>query len=216
MPAHSYIAEIEESLQRQPKSAILLSALFLNFLIGYADYVTDTSISLNLFYLLPLLSVVWFIGKRAGIIMSFVCVATIGISNYDPNKGNLDLLVTLWNLSLIEGFFIVITLFSLQVRHDVEERKKLVLDLQRAITEQRKTEKEIRESEEEKEKLIIELRESFSEIKTLSGLLPICTSCKKIRDDNGYWNQIEAYVSKHSDAQFSHAVCPDCAKQIIL
>lgn len=129
MPAHSYIAEIEESLQRQPKSAILLSALFLNFLIGYADYVTDTSISLNLFYLLPLLSVVWFIGKRAGIIMSFVCVATIGISNYDPNKGNLDLLVTLWNLSLIEGFFIVITLFSLQVRHDVEERKKLVLDL---------------------------------------------------------------------------------------
>ncbi|MGD0282341.1 MAG: hypothetical protein ABSB95_08275, partial [Dissulfurispiraceae bacterium] len=143
MSVHSYIAEIEESLQRQPKSVILLSALFLNVVIGYADYVTGTSISLNLFYLLPLLLVVWFIGKRAGIIMSLLCVATIGISNYDPNKGNLDLLVTLWNLSLIVGFFIVITLFSLQVRYDVGERKKLVLDLQRAITEQRETEKEI-------------------------------------------------------------------------
>ncbi|MGD0281436.1 MAG: response regulator, partial [Dissulfurispiraceae bacterium] len=80
--------------------------------------------------------------------------------------------------------------------------------------EQRETEKEIRESEQEKEKLIIELRESFSEIKTLSGLLPICASCKKIRDDNGYWNQIEAYISKHSDAQFTHAVCPDCVNKL--
>ncbi len=59
-----------------------------------------------------------------------------------------------------------------------------------------------------------ELREALSKIKTLSGLLPICASCRKIRDDEGYWSQIEAYVSRHTDAEFSHGICPDCAKRL--
>ena len=59
-----------------------------------------------------------------------------------------------------------------------------------------------------------ELREALSKIKTLSGLLPICASCKKIRDDEGYWSQIEAYVSRHTEAEFSHSICPDCAKRL--
>lgn len=60
--------------------------------------------------------------------------------------------------------------------------------------------------EEEKKKL----QDALMEIKTLSGLLPICASCKKIRDDSGYWNQIEIYISDHSDATFSHGICPEC------
>ena len=52
------------------------------------------------------------------------------------------------------------------------------------------------------------------EVKILSGLLPICANCKKIRDDKGYWNQIEGYIQKYSDAQFSHSVCPDCAEEL--
>jgi len=51
-------------------------------------------------------------------------------------------------------------------------------------------------------------------VKTLSGMLPICAACKKVRDDSGYWNQIETYVRDHSDAQFSHGICPDCAKTL--
>lgn len=47
----------------------------------------------------------------------------------------------------------------------------------------------------------------------LSGMLPICASCKKIRDDKGYWNQLEAYISNHADVLFSHCLCPDCAEQ---
>ena len=58
------------------------------------------------------------------------------------------------------------------------------------------------------------LLKALKEIKTLSGLLPICASCKKIRDDKGYWNQIESYIEQHSDAQFSHAICPACAKKL--
>jgi DNA-binding NtrC family response regulator len=68
--------------------------------------------------------------------------------------------------------------------------------------------------EEEKEKLILELKNALGKIKTLGGLLPICSSCKKIRDDRGYWNQIEEYISQHSEAEFSHGVCPDCAKKL--
>jgi hypothetical protein len=51
-------------------------------------------------------------------------------------------------------------------------------------------------------------------VKTLSGYLPICASCKKIRDDKGYWNQVEAYISEHSEIEFSHGLCPDCAKKL--
>jgi hypothetical protein len=57
------------------------------------------------------------------------------------------------------------------------------------------------------------LVEALAEVKQLSGFLPICASCKKIRDDKGYWNQIEAYISKHSEAEFSHSMCPTCAKE---
>jgi len=73
---------------------------------------------------------------------------------------------------------------------------------------------ERRRAEEEKEKLIAELQKALSEVKTLSGLLPICSSCKKIRNDEGYWEQIEGYIRNRSDADFSHGICPDCAKRI--
>jgi DNA repair exonuclease SbcCD ATPase subunit len=73
---------------------------------------------------------------------------------------------------------------------------------------------ERKQSEAERENLIKKLQEALSEVKTLSGLFPICASCKKIRDDNGYWNQIESYIRKHSDAEFSHSICPECAKKL--
>jgi hypothetical protein len=67
--------------------------------------------------------------------------------------------------------------------------------------------------EKERERMIVKLQKALAEIKTLSGLLPICSHCKKIRDDKGYWNQIEGYIQKHSDAQFSHSICQECAKK---
>jgi hypothetical protein len=58
------------------------------------------------------------------------------------------------------------------------------------------------------------VKERTRDLKILSGLLPICASCKKIRDDSGYWNQIESYIHKHSNAEFSHSICPECAKKL--
>lgn len=65
-----------------------------------------------------------------------------------------------------------------------------------------------------RKELIQELQAALGDVKTLSGLLPICSSCKKIRDDGGYWNQIEVFIREHSDAEFSHSVCPECIEQL--
>ncbi|MFZ7128616.1 MAG: PAS domain-containing protein [Desulfobacterales bacterium] len=64
----------------------------------------------------------------------------------------------------------------------------------------------------EKDGLIHELRNAIGEIKTLRGILPICSHCKRIRDDQGYWNQLEGYIQSHSEADFSHGICEECAK----
>ncbi|MDO8547577.1 MAG: hypothetical protein Q7R68_09500 [Nitrospirales bacterium] len=72
----------------------------------------------------------------------------------------------------------------------------------------------LKQAEEEREKLIRQLQEALASIKTLSGLLPICFSCKQIRDDKGYWNQIETYIHDHSDAQFTHGICPACVTKL--
>ena len=74
------------------------------------------------------------------------------------------------------------------------------------ITERKKKEDDMKE-------LISQLQKAIEEIKTLKGIVPICANCKKIRDDKGYWEQVESYVSKHTEAQFSHSICPECLKE---
>ncbi|MBF0259512.1 MAG: PAS domain S-box protein [Desulfamplus sp.] len=81
-------------------------------------------------------------------------------------------------------------LFS--IIHDITERKRV---------------------EEERNQLVIDLQRALANVKQLTGLLPICSHCKKIRDDKGYWNQIESYIHEHSEVKFSHSICQDCAKK---
>lgn len=75
------------------------------------------------------------------------------------------------------------------------------------ITEQKQYEEELKS-------LVKKLQSALDEVEVLRGILPICSSCKKIRTDSGYWEQIEVYISKHSDALFSHGICPDCSKKL--
>jgi PAS domain S-box-containing protein len=72
----------------------------------------------------------------------------------------------------------------------------------------------LKRAEREKEKLILDLQAALTKVKTLKGLLPICANCKKIRDDHGYWQRVEEYIRDHSDAEFSHGICPECAKRL--
>jgi PAS domain S-box-containing protein len=70
-----------------------------------------------------------------------------------------------------------------------------------------------RQIEKEKEQLIADLKKALDEVKTLSGLIPICSHCKKVRDDSGYWEQVEYYLAKYTNADFSHGICPECMQQ---
>ena len=72
---------------------------------------------------------------------------------------------------------------------------------------------ERKQTEQEKERLIIDLKKAVEEIKTLQGILPLCSFCKKIRDEDGRWQQVDVYLHKHSQADVSHGICPDCAQQ---
>jgi PAS domain-containing protein len=71
-----------------------------------------------------------------------------------------------------------------------------------------------KQAEQERQRTIVELQDALQKVKTLSGLLPICASCKKIRDDKGYWNHVESYIEHHSQAIFSHGICPDCVRKL--
>jgi PAS domain S-box-containing protein len=90
---------------------------------------------------------------------------------------------------------------------DADEKPSRIIGLFYDITSRR-------QAEEEREKLILELRETLSQVKTLRGLLPICSSCKKIRNDKGYWEQMEIYIKDHSGVEFSHGICPECAEKL--
>lgn len=101
--------------------------------------------------------------------------------------------------------------FFIILIHDITRRKKIELELKK---HEHDLEKLVRERTVALEKTNAMLQAALSKVKTLSGMLPICSSCKKIRDDKGYWNQIEEYIRDHSEAEFTHSICGDCAEKL--
>ncbi|MDH5298922.1 MAG: response regulator [Desulfobulbaceae bacterium] len=100
-------------------------------------------------------------------------------------------------------------------RHELERRvSERTAELAAVNGALSKEIEERRQIEAEREELIADLKEALGRVKMLSGMLPICASCKKIRDDRGYWNHIESYIESNSSALFSHGICPDCAHRL--
>ena len=122
-----------------------------------------------------------------------------------------------YELFLFAVYGILLTWFAFfggfisNIRRRLRARKEEIQKAHEDIKIEMKNRKRV---EIEKDKLIVELQDALGKVKTLSGLLPICASCKKIRDDKGYWNQIEIYIRSHSNAEFSHGICPDCVKTL--
>ena len=122
-----------------------------------------------------------------------------------------------YQLFLFVLFGILLTWFAFFGGFVSNMRRRLWVqkeDIQKAHEEIKIEMEERKRAQIEKDNLIVELKDALRKVKTLSGFLPICASCKKIRDDSGYWNQIESYIKAHSDAEFSHSLCPECAKKL--
>jgi membrane protein implicated in regulation of membrane protease activity len=145
--------------------------------------------SLASFLLLGLMCIVFAIGDRVACFTSYKA----------------DLI-----LRLITSY-ITVTLIALvmeRVRHITQNRLRI------SNTKLEEAVKSLEQAHNEKDSLILELQQTIDEVKTLQGIIPICASCKKIRDDSGYWQQVEAYVKNHSDAEFSHGICPECVNEL--
>lgn len=177
---------IAEKISRGPRPLLFGKGLALVLLIGGADYLTGTNLSLSALYLAPIGLVSWYAGKKSGILISLFSVVTISLADYYSGKIYHHYLVELWNTLLLFAFFAVVAALLSGLKSEIEKR----------------------------EKLIIELRNAVDEIRKLSGLLPICAWCKKIRNDQGYWQQVEHYIAEHADVKFTHGICPDCLKKV--
>ncbi len=180
-------------LYGQPSSILRTIAVILLLVVGWIDYVTGTEVSVSIFYIVPVALLAWFDTKQAGIAMSLFSATVWYLCNILGGHTYSHPLTPVWNTVVRFGFFVIASLTLSRLRASVHELMRLATD---------------------QEKLIDELQEALDNVKVLSGFIPICSSCKKIRDDQGFWQQIETYISEHSDALFSHSLCPDCARRL--
>jgi hypothetical protein len=158
--------------------------LFLVLLIGVLDYLTGYELSFSIFYLGPILFVTWFVSRRAGITTSLTGAATWFLADLLSGHEYSNILIPYWNATVRLFFFLTISMLLWWFKSAFDEKTRL----------------------------ISELTEALSAVRTLTGLLPICAWCKNVRDDRGYWKQVELYIEEHSEAKFTHGMCPKCAE----
>ena len=154
-------------------------------------------------------------GLLAGVICTgffaviIACIAYLWVSGFlifPGDAGRYILLPTVW-ATMTSAFLVTTALVFVSSTRIVHELNELVdtIDEQRRLIDERNT---------EVTRINEELEQALKEVKTISGLLPICSNCKKIRDDQGYWQQVERYVEVHSDVTFTHGLCPDCIESL--
>ncbi|HOX24319.1 MAG TPA: hypothetical protein PLL30_01020 [Candidatus Krumholzibacteria bacterium] len=162
-----------------------LVAVFSVVIIGYVDLITGYELNFFVFYFLPVSLAAWFIGLSASVWLGIL--SAIVWYGADARSGHLHSIhfYAVWNTMVRLASFIAIGGSLARIRQLLDHERVLVEDLRR----------------------------SLSEVKVLESVLPICCRCKKIRDQDGSWQQLESYIIKHSDSQFSHGYCPECAKE---
>ena len=152
-------------------------------LIGIGDYLSGVDIIFSMFYLIPVSAMTWRAGRTAGIIASSVCAICWSVVDYF-GRPVFQPATASWNIAIQFVTFVVYAVVLSKVKTDIVQ--------QRVMNE--------------------ELQSALSEVKKLSGVLPICAWCKKIRDSDGSWHQLEAFLVTHSEVDFTHSICPECKK----
>jgi hypothetical protein len=165
-----------------------LVALVSMIIIGFIDLITGYELNFFVFYFIPISIIAWYIGPITSIWMSILCaVVWFGVDVLSGHVHSLHF-YAVWNTMVRLVSFIAIGLALSKIRQLLDRQHRLSEDLHR----------------------------SLSEVKVLETFLPICSYCKKIRDQEGIWQQLEKYIGEHSNTQFSHGFCPECAKKFML
>ena len=112
---------------------------------------------------------------------------------------------------ILHLIFFLLSFVTISSIYFIEKRETKILSLANMALEREIDER--KRVEEGREKLIKKLKEALAEVKTLKGILPLCSFCKRIRDDKGYWEQVDVYIHKYSEADISHSICPGCMKK---
>lgn len=168
-----------------------------------------------------------FLGWKAGIAAIIVSELTFVTIAWQIVAGNLVITAsvienhvpTIMSIFLFALMFLMITGIVVSAVSAVMRELEIAWHNERqAVTkiqlERDRLEIRVAERTNELQNKNIRLEAALKDIKTLKGMFPICSQCKKIRDDKGYWNQIETYIREHSEAEFSHSICPDCARKL--
>lgn len=160
-------------------------SFLLIIIIAVIDHITVYDFGFYVLYYIPLIFFSWYSTKIGAVIVSAITIYALFIANFHTGYQYTLTFSNIWNMTLLLASFLLVSLGAQHVAHLLKAERELSAKLKNAI----------------------------NEIKQLSGLLPICASCKKIRNDKGYWEQIEAYIGKHSEATFTHGICPECMQE---
>ena len=171
-----------------PKWLWGLVALASMIIIGIIDMITGYELNFFVFYFIPVSITAWYIGLPTSVGMSVLCAMVWFAVDIQSGQVHSLPFYAVWNTMVRLVSFLAIGGALSKIRQ--------LLDSQRELAE--------------------DLRRSVSEVKVLETFLPICSQCKKIRDQEGNWQQLEKYISGHSDTQFSHGFCPECANKFMI
>ncbi len=153
--------------------------------IGVIDYRTGYELRMELFYLMPITYATWFLGQRSGVLFSLLSMIVIVSADITAGKPYTHFTVEVWNGALYLVFYVIVTAI-LKLHVSLQQRENLLEDLDTAL-----------EQNEE-----------------LSGLLPVCVACKKVRDDAEYRKRVENYVARHARPEIGRSLCPECAAKL--
>lgn len=173
-------------LLRANRASLVVAVFGSTLLIGLLDYVTGTEFSFFVFYFIPVGVAAWWLGRQAGALTAFGCA------------------VVWFGVEVVSGH-----VYGWWLNRYLDTGIRLAAYLVLAVCVSVARESLLRERE-----LSRELKEALDNVRQLRGLIPICASCKSIRNDEGYWQRIETYIRDHSEAEFSHGICPDCEKRL--
>lgn len=158
--------------------------LVLILMIGVIDYLTGYEVSFCIFYLLPVTVIGWFRGRTEGFAAAVISAVVWLVADVVDGHPYSHPLIPLWNALVRLSFFGIVVQLMGRLRVSLQNQERLVLELQEALVD----------------------------AKVLAGLLPICAWCKNVRDDEGFWRQVENYIEHHTEVKFTHGMCPRCAE----